>query len=136
MEISDRVAVLRARPYVGTLETAETSPRELTDRMVGRAVSLDIERPDPENPERRLLVENLSCVNGEGSGRFPASPSKQRAGRSWASPGSRAAGKRSCARPSRASSRSPAAASAIIRPPAAFPKIWWAKRRFPSGSWA
>ncbi|HPE16745.1 MAG TPA: ABC transporter ATP-binding protein [Oscillospiraceae bacterium] len=66
MEISDRVAVLRRGRYIGAVRTAETSPQELTDMMVGRAVSLDIERPEPKDPARRLCVENLSCLNGEG----------------------------------------------------------------------
>ena len=34
--------------------------------MVGKKVSLNIERPDPVNPERRLVVEGVTCVDKEG----------------------------------------------------------------------
>lgn len=66
MSISDRVAVLRKGVNVGTVNTSETDPQKLTDLMVGRSVSLDIDRPEPENPQERLFVENLTCLSGEG----------------------------------------------------------------------
>ncbi len=66
MAISDRVAVLRKGAYIGTVNTSETSPQKLTDMMVGRAVSLDIDRPEPKNREERLRVEGLTCLSGEG----------------------------------------------------------------------
>jgi len=49
MEISDRVAVLRKGEYIGDVPTCETNPQKLTDMMVGRAVALNIDRPDPVN---------------------------------------------------------------------------------------
>ncbi|MDR0399643.1 MAG: ATP-binding cassette domain-containing protein, partial [Treponema sp.] len=42
MEISDRVTVLRKGRNAGTVPTSQTSPQELTERMVGAAVSLEI----------------------------------------------------------------------------------------------
>ncbi|MCQ2495355.1 MAG: ABC transporter ATP-binding protein [Lachnospiraceae bacterium] len=66
MEISDRVAVLRKGQYIATVNTSETNPQALTDMMVGRATVLDINRPEPVNPEPRLVVENLTCVDEEG----------------------------------------------------------------------
>ena len=63
MEISDRVAVLRKGEYVGDVPTSETNPQKLTDMMVGRAVTLNIDRPMPENPVKRLEVHNLSVNN-------------------------------------------------------------------------
>jgi len=66
MAISDRVAVLRKGAYIGTVNTAETDFQKLTNMMVGRAVSLDIDRPEPKNRQERLQVEGLTCRSGEG----------------------------------------------------------------------
>ena len=66
MAISDKVSVLRKGEYIGTLETSQTNPQALTDMMVGRAVSLDIERPEPTGMEERIFVKSLTCVNNEG----------------------------------------------------------------------
>ncbi len=66
MAISDRVVVLRRGRYVGQLETASTNPQEMTDMMVGRAVRLDIERPEPVNPEKRLVISNINVTDAEG----------------------------------------------------------------------
>ena len=60
MDISDRVVVLRKGNYIGELKTAETNPQELTDMMVGRAVSLNIDRSEPVNLRKCLEVKNLS----------------------------------------------------------------------------
>ena len=35
--------------------------------MVGKKISLNIERSEPQNPEARLEVKDLSCVNREGT---------------------------------------------------------------------
>ncbi len=66
MEISDRVAVLRKGKYIGDLMTKDTNPQQLTDMMVGRAVALNIDRPDPVNLSERLVVKNLTVVDGDG----------------------------------------------------------------------
>ncbi len=66
MAISDRVAILRHGRYVGQLETAKTNPQEMTDMMVGHAVTLDIERPEPVNPEKRLVISNINVTDIEG----------------------------------------------------------------------
>ena len=66
MAISDRVAVLRKGEHIATVETAETTESALTEMMVGKKVSLNIDRPDPVNPEERLVVENLCCFNQDG----------------------------------------------------------------------
>lgn len=66
MEISDRVAVLRRGRFIGEIATADTDPQQLTDMMVGRAVSLNIDRPEPEAPVERLVVENLTVRDGDG----------------------------------------------------------------------
>lgn len=66
MEISDRVAVLRKGKFIKCVNTCETNPQELTDMMVGHATTLDIDRPLPVNPEPRLVVKNLTCIDEEG----------------------------------------------------------------------
>lgn len=45
MDISDRVTVLRKGECIGTVKTSETTPQQLTEMMVGKAVTLEIERP-------------------------------------------------------------------------------------------
>ena len=66
MSISDRVAVLRKGEYIGTVNTAETDENKLTEMMVGKKVSLNIQRDDPVNPEDRLVIEHLNYVNTDG----------------------------------------------------------------------
>ena len=64
--LSDKVAVLRAGRYIGTLITKDTNAQEMTDMMVGRAVSLNIDRPDPVDPQLRLEIRDLTVRNEEG----------------------------------------------------------------------
>ncbi len=66
LELSDKVAVLRKGEYIGTVNTCETSESELTEMMVGKKISLNIERSVPVNPQDRLIVENIDCKNREG----------------------------------------------------------------------
>ncbi len=66
MAISDRVAVLRKGEYIDTVETKDTTPQALTDMMVGRAVTLNIDRPQPKNQQDRLTIQNLSCKDEQG----------------------------------------------------------------------
>ncbi len=66
LSLSDRVAVLRKGKYIGTIKTSETDEAKLTEMMVGKKVSLNIERGEPKNVADRLLVENISCSNRDG----------------------------------------------------------------------
>ncbi len=66
LSLSDNVAVLRKGEYVGTVETAKTNEAELTEMMVGKKVSLNIERSEPENCTDRLTVKNIDCINRDG----------------------------------------------------------------------
>ncbi len=71
MAISDRVTVLRKGESVGTVITAETNPRQLTELMVGEPVDLSIERAAPgpgSSPEDApmLSVEGLTVTDEEG----------------------------------------------------------------------
>ena len=66
MSISDRVTVLCKGKYVGTVNTAETNENALTEMMVGKKVSLNIHRSQPENCQDRLEVKEITCVSREG----------------------------------------------------------------------
>jgi simple sugar transport system ATP-binding protein len=66
MSISDRVAVLRKGEPIATVNTSETNPTVLTELMVGKKVSLNIERPEPKNVCDRLEIKNLSMTDTDG----------------------------------------------------------------------
>jgi len=59
MEITDRVTVLRKGEVIGTVNTSETSPKELAKMMVGREVVLRIEKPPKEAGKPVLEVKDL-----------------------------------------------------------------------------
>ena len=65
-DISDRVAVLRKGEFAGEMITAETTTEEMTNHMVGRQVTLNIERPEPVDPKERIRVEHLTVRNQDG----------------------------------------------------------------------
>ncbi len=66
LSLSDRVAVLRKGEHIGTVETASTNESELTEMMVGKKISLNIQRSEPKNCEDRLAVSNICCTDQEG----------------------------------------------------------------------
>lgn len=66
LSISDRVAVLRKGEHIATVKTSETNENELTEMMIGKKITLNIERSEPKNPTARLVVKNISSTNIEG----------------------------------------------------------------------
>ena len=66
LSLSDKVAVLRKGEYIGTVETKDATEQSLTEMMVGKKVSLNIERNDPHDCENRLVLTNVSVANKEG----------------------------------------------------------------------
>ncbi len=66
MEISDRVAVLRKGEHIATVNTADTNEQQLTEMMVGKKVSLNIDRTEPHDVKNRLVVSGLSAVDPDG----------------------------------------------------------------------
>ena len=66
LEISDRVSVLRKGEYIGTVNTCDTTESELTEMMVGKKISLNIERSEPKNTADRLVVKNISYTGRDG----------------------------------------------------------------------
>jgi len=66
LSVSDRVHILRKGKSIATVNTPETNQQELTEMMVGRAISLKIHRPLVEVKEDRLQISGLNCLSPEG----------------------------------------------------------------------
>ena len=66
LEISDRVTILRKGESVATVETKNTNATELTELMVGRKVSLEIERPKVKVGANLLHVHHLTIESCDG----------------------------------------------------------------------
>ena len=66
LEVSDRVTILRRGKHIATVNTAETDEAQLTEMMVGRAVSLNIDRPEPYDPQLLLEVKDVTIRDAEG----------------------------------------------------------------------
>ena len=66
LAISDRVAILRKGEYVGDIATRDADEATLTAMMVGEKVELDIERPEPVNPVKRLDIQHLTVRSADG----------------------------------------------------------------------
>jgi simple sugar transport system ATP-binding protein len=67
LAISDRVAILRKGHLIDTVETSDTNENQLTELMVGRPVSLKIERPEMNEKKTILKVIDLSVMNDDGT---------------------------------------------------------------------
>ncbi|MEM7487929.1 MAG: ABC transporter ATP-binding protein [Pseudomonadota bacterium] len=66
MEITDTVSVMRRGEMTATVKTAETSPEELAELMVGRKVLLRVDKA-PAKPGKTVLeVENLRVTDAQG----------------------------------------------------------------------
>lgn len=65
MEISDRVTVLRKGDNIATVNTDETSEKELTEMMVGEKIDLNINRTEPVDRKLRLSVSGLTIKNSD-----------------------------------------------------------------------
>ena len=64
--LSDRVAILRHGQFIGDMVTKTTNAQEMTNMMVGHAVTLNIDRPDPVDPKPRIEVKNLTVRSIDG----------------------------------------------------------------------
>lgn len=67
LSISDRVAVLRKGEHIATVQTKDTNESELTEMMVGKKVSLNIDRPEPVDPQDRLEISGVTCISKDGA---------------------------------------------------------------------
>ena len=80
MEVTDNVSVMRRGEMVATLRTAETTPAELAELMVGRKVLLRVDKA-PARPGRTVLeVEDLSVTDEQGVQRLKGVSLNVRAG--------------------------------------------------------
>ncbi|SFP36096.1 ABC transporter ATP-binding protein [Tranquillimonas alkanivorans] len=80
MEITDTVSVMRRGEMTATVKTAETSPEQLAELMVGRKVLLRVDK-EPAQPGRVVLeVENLRVIDGKGVERVRGIDLQVRAG--------------------------------------------------------
>ena len=61
LSVSDRVSILRKGLYIDTVKTSEATVESLTEMMVGAKVELNIDRPEPVNPVKRLELKNVTC---------------------------------------------------------------------------
>ena len=80
MAITDRVSVMRRGEMVATVETANTSPAELAELMVGRRVLLRVEKAEKAPGAPLLEVDNLSVVDARGVLRVAGASFTVRAG--------------------------------------------------------
>ena len=99
-DLSDRVAILRRGQFVGDMLTKNTNAAEMTNMMVGRPVSLNIERPEPKDPQPRLVSRTSPSATRTACSSSTACPSRRTPARYWAWRASPAAARRSCWRPS------------------------------------
>ncbi len=66
METTDNVSVMRRGTMVGTVKTAETSPVQLAELMVGRKVLLEVEKAEATPGKVVLKVEDLRVRDEHG----------------------------------------------------------------------
>ncbi len=67
LSISDRVTILRKGQSIDTVYTRECNEKKLTELMVGRPISLNIDRPEMEEKNTILKVVDLTVDKSDGS---------------------------------------------------------------------
>ncbi len=80
MEITDTVSVMRRGEMLDTVKTADTSPEDLAERMVGRKVLLQVDKTPASPGEVVLQVENLRVIDDDGVERIKGISFQVRAG--------------------------------------------------------
>ncbi|MEM8823218.1 MAG: ABC transporter ATP-binding protein [Pseudomonadota bacterium] len=66
MEITDTVSVMRRGEMTATVKTADTSPEQLAELMVGRKVLLRVDKKAAQPGKTVLEVENLRVTDAQG----------------------------------------------------------------------
>ena len=64
--IADRCTVIRRGKLIGTVDVSTASEEELAEMMVGRKVSLHVEKGEKQSGKTVLKVEKLSVKNSQG----------------------------------------------------------------------
>ncbi len=80
MDITDTVSVMRRGEMTATVKTAETSPAEIAELMVGRKVLLQVDKTEAKPGDVVLDVQNLRVVDPTGVERVKSISFQIRAG--------------------------------------------------------
>ncbi|WP_068117165.1 ABC transporter ATP-binding protein [Tropicimonas marinistellae] len=80
MEVTDTVSVMRRGEMTATVKTAETSPEELAELMVGRKVLLRVDKKPAQPGETILKVSDLRVVDDDNVERLKGVSLQVRAG--------------------------------------------------------
>ncbi len=65
-EVADRCSVLRRGKYIGTVEVADTTEKEMAEMMVGREVSFEVEKEESKPGQVVLECKNLTVKDTRG----------------------------------------------------------------------
>lgn len=65
-EVADECSVLRRGKYIGTVDVANTTEKEMAEMMVGREVNFKIEKEEKEAGQVVLDVQHLNVKNAKG----------------------------------------------------------------------
>ncbi|MGG0824624.1 ABC transporter ATP-binding protein [Paenibacillus turicensis] len=63
MEISDRVTIIRRGKVIDTVDTHQTNPNDLAEKMVGRRVSFKIDKAEPQIGEPVLTMNQVKLTS-------------------------------------------------------------------------
>tara|TARA_B100001057_G_C22811416_1_gene935579 strand:+ start:321 stop:1880 length:1560 start_codon:yes stop_codon:yes gene_type:complete len=80
MDVTETVSVMRRGEMTATVKTADTSPEELAELMVGRKVLLRVDKTPAEPGANVLEVKNLSVIDSSGVQRLKGVDLTVRAG--------------------------------------------------------
>ena len=80
MEITDTVSVMRRGEMLETVKTADTSPAELAEMMVGRKVLLRVDKTPAKPGDIVLDIQNLKVIDDQGVERLRGINLQVRAG--------------------------------------------------------
>lgn len=65
-KVADRCAILRKGKLIDVLDVASTSTKEMANKMVGREVSFEVQKPEARYGKEVLRVENLTVKDENG----------------------------------------------------------------------
>ncbi len=80
MDVTDTVSVMRRGEMTATVRTADTSPQQLAELMVGRKVLLRVDKAPAQPKDTILTVENLKVTDEAGVERLKGISLEIRAG--------------------------------------------------------
>lgn len=66
MHISDRVTIIRRGKVIDTVNTSETNPNELAEKMVGRGVTFKVDKQAPHVGSSVLKLTNVNSKSKDG----------------------------------------------------------------------